>query len=152
MEPPDELETLLETYKERFPNHNAFRLIPGNPLRRAIKDAKVPNEPGVYLIYGFLAESLSLLYIGMSGKQNSDGTFKVQGIRDRLKGKQGREPRSEFFPRKLHEMGFDMLLFRWFVTYSPVYEVSVSPRDAELELMRQYVAQYCRIPEWNNYP
>jgi len=139
---------LVEEYQTRFSENDSFVLHKGEKLSERIKEAKVPNKPGVYIIYRKKGTFREVLCIGKGGTLRKDGTFSDQKLLGRLeKGKQNRIPRRRFFQEKMETLGLDELEFRWFVTFSE--NTKIIPAKAEADLIQAYYTQHKKLPDWN---
>ena len=142
------LDTLLRDYEQRFPKSGAFELRRGESLRKRAVAEGLPDEPGVYLIYGRRNEVWELLYIGRSGTLHNDGSFGSQKLLKRItKGKQEGVRRPRFFRERMALLGIEALRFRWFVTFADGN--GVIPAKAEADLLQAYLGEHSRLPPWN---
>src|SRR3990170_483263 len=126
------LAELLNIYEGQFSNNGSFRLARGEDLRACIANNGVPELPAAYLIYGVERRRRELLYIGKSGTLKTDGSFKNQGLATRLRMKQGKRWRAEFYQDEMERRKLDALYFRWFVTFGG--QVRILPLKAEADL------------------
>ncbi len=140
---------LLSDYRQHFPWNGSFELRRGEKIGIRAKEKGVPDEPGIYLIYGYKGgRSEILLYIGKSGLLHQDGTFGDQKLLKRItKGKQEGIPRRRFFPEQMELLGLEALVFHWFVTFTP--NVRVIPAKAEADLFQAYFDENDKLPLWN---
>jgi hypothetical protein len=81
-----------------------------------VRREKIPNERGTYII-SKCGDPHTTLYIGKAGTINQDGSWKDQGIAQRLTRKQDGIYRRDFFIRLMTEEQLTGLSFRWFVTH-----------------------------------
>jgi hypothetical protein len=119
-------------YRRRFEN-DKFDLTNGGNLSKSIKQGKVPNKPGVYIITGILNQRKRVLYIGMAGTMKRDGTFKKQMLPKRLTAVQNYSgrwiSRAIFFQQKMEEL---------------------IPAYAEIQLLQSYFNDNRVLPLWNH--
>jgi hypothetical protein len=103
--------------------------------------SKIPNTPGVYIIYNSKGE---IVYIGKAGTINQDGTFKKQGLRRRLNNQHHGMRREDYFISKIEDDDLDHIIIKW-------YEVNqgVIPGSAEGILIQEYFNKYGELPPWN---
>ena len=138
---------LIKRYDKRFPTRGSFRLRHGEDLRSCIARNGVPRMPSVYLIYAVRNRRAELLLIGMSGTLRTDGSFKKQMLAERLRRKQGRKPRAEFYREEMQKRNLEALEFKWWVTFDD--KTRVIPRKAEADLLQAYFDDHGRLPPWN---
>jgi len=141
-------EEFLNRYRQRFPRYGSFELRRGEKIVIRAKEEGVPNEPGVYLIYGYKDGRSELLCIGKAGTLRQDGTFREQKLFKRIaKGKQQGTPRRRFFPEQMKRLNLEVLVFHWFVTFTS--GVRVIPAKAEVDLLQAYFNEHGELPRWN---
>lgn len=144
---PRHLPKLLDSYKRQFGNHGRFRLSRGQDLRSCIVENSIPNLPAAYLIYGIKKGARELLEIGKSGTVRTDGSFKSQGLAVRLRMKQGKTWRAEYYAAQMTQRKLDALEFEWYVTFDD--SAKVLPLKAEADLLQAYFDEEGRLPLWN---
>ncbi len=130
---------------KNYENNGHFFFSNGDSLRDVSKD--VPNLPGIYYILRLAKGRIDLVYIGKSGTINSDGTFKNQGLKNRLNNIQKEMKRQEFFENKIKEEKMDALDIYWFVTFDNKNQDL--PGFVEGLLFQKFFDIYQRLPEWN---
>ncbi|HBT20704.1 MAG TPA: hypothetical protein DEA47_05020 [Peptococcaceae bacterium] len=141
-------EEVLLKYKQCFRNQGTFDLKKEEKISSRVREAKVPNKPGVYLIYALKKTNCELIYIGRAGTMLRDGSFKKQGLFERLKAKQKGISRNKYFQEQMKKLGIETLIFEWFVTFDEY--TKVIPAKAEAELLQAYFENYNVLPLWNN--
>jgi hypothetical protein len=120
--------------------------------------SKVCNAPtdkgGVYIVYALERGEVRLVYIGMSGQKNSDGTIKLRvsglgGMKDRIvNGLQfGKVARKKSWSKQMVKEGIDALDVYWYVTYSDKHQDF--PRDVERKLINIHRETHGVLPRWN---
>ena len=128
--------------------HGFFYLYKGEKIEQVLAENNVPNQYGVYIIYSINGNQKDIVYIGKAGTMMTDGTFKKQGIRNRLKAV-GTDniPRSVYFQNIIEEFGFDKLKFVWIVTF---YELEKEiPAYTEARLIQSYYSRHNKLPLLN---
>lgn len=104
--------------------------------------SKIPNTPGVYIIYNSKGE---IVYIGKAGTINQDGTFKKQGLRRRLNNQHHGMSREGYFISKIEEDGIKHIEIKWYELTS-----GVIPGYVEGVLIQQFFNRNNgRLPIWN---
>ena len=113
------------------------------------------NKSGVYLVFALSNGTIELVYIGMSGQEQADGTVKVRtaglgGIKDRIvNGHQfGKIPRHKSWPHQMQRENIEALDVYWYVTWDGT--INDVPRDVEWALLKKHFQIYRRLPRWNN--
>src|SRR5438094_6048563 len=92
------LESAIESALTRFANKGQFSLLPSESINEVLNREKVPNAPGVYIIFrGDDSELKRPLYIGKAGSLKPDGSWKDQGLKKRLTNQQRGMARRKFF-------------------------------------------------------
>ncbi|MBL4755929.1 MAG: hypothetical protein JKY52_20345 [Flavobacteriales bacterium] len=120
--------------------------------------AEVCNAPtdkaGVYVIHELARGKVRLIYIGMSGQKNKDGSIKIRkagygGMKDRIvNGHQfGKILRKKSWPIQMLKEDIEALDVYWYVTFSE--EHHDFPRDVERELLELHMDIYGQLPKWN---
>ena len=146
---PTTFDDFLRTWSQEFENQGEFELGPKDLLRDIVKTRDVPNEPGVYLVYGLTSKGERLLYIGKGGTLNNDGKFKEQKIRGRLMNVQDNQRRQAFFRHLMKSGGFGALRIRYLVTYGG--RLRIVPAVAEAQLLQAYFAEHGTLPPLNKW-
>jgi hypothetical protein len=140
------LQDVIEGVRARASNHGEFLLFPGDSIRIAVREKRVPNDPGVYLIFN--CDDMNCpIYIGRAGTMNRDGTWRGQGVKKRLTAVQQKMPRPKFFLKMMNEQYHNGLTFRWYVTHDRT--TGAIPAFIEMELLRAHYEQFHCLPEWN---
>ena len=142
-----DFEELVRIASQSFPQNGSFKLLPGQDIHERIRESRVPDKPGVYLICGTERERCRLLQIGKAGTLTNDGSFKNQKLPGRLGAKQGGMSRQKFFQIEMSERQLDSLLFYWFVTFDR--KLRIIPAKAEADLLQRYFDDNGHLPAWN---
>jgi len=138
--------SLLQTFSTQFP-YGDFQLMPDEIINNIVERENVPDEYGVYLIYGVKNNQKELIYIGKSGTLKQDGTFKEQKLRKRLTMKQNGIYRKEFFRKLMRENNYHSLYFKWFITYSS--KMKELPAYVEATLLNEFFKENHKLPKLN---
>jgi len=136
------LENTIEDFRNRFATNGQFFLSRNDSIAEKC-NAKVPNAPGVYIIFG----GRRPLYIGKAGTIQQDGRPKKQGLRKRLRMKQGGISRAKFFRNVMADGRLSRLRFLWFVTLDE--KNNIIPAFAEMELLQAHLERHGRLPDLN---
>ena len=139
----------LNKYEQR----DHFFLKPQDSLR------KVCNAPtdksGLYIVYALKNGKIELIYIGRSGRHQSDGSMFIRnaglgGIKDRIvNGHQfGKIPRRISWINQITNEKIEALDIYWYATHNDKY--SDCPRVLENKLLQKHLDIYGRLPKWNN--
>jgi len=140
------LSELLRHYERLFPTNGTFILMKGKELKKVVKKSRVPNMPGIYLIFEKKNGKSNLVYVGRAGTLMNNGEFKRQGLNERITNRQSGLPRFKFFGHHLKRC--DALNFRWFVTFTDY--IRVIPSKAECDIMQAYFNEHGFLPKWNS--
>ncbi len=143
-------DNLLVAYRQRF-HYGSFPLCKGRKLSTYCKKEGVPNEPGVYVIYGITQGKRITQYIGAGGKLLPDGTFTNKKLGERIANtRAGQKPANKYYQDQMNRYGLDELLFEWFVTFDG--RNSIIPAKAEADLVQAYYEDKedkRALPPWN---
>lgn len=110
------------------------------------------NKNGVYLLFRTIDNEKELIYIGISGLLQPDGSVKTRkgGMRDRIiNGKQfeERKARRQAWPNKMKEDLIEEINIDWYVTIDDEY--FDIPRELERMLLEKHLELHARLPLWN---
>ena len=137
---------LIKKYQHNSEN-GSFFLNKNESINKVVTKYKVPNSYGVYVIYSVLNNIEEIIYIGKSGTMNNDGSFKKQGIKQRLTKKQDGIARREFFQNIILDKRFDKLKFSWITTFDK--NNKVIPMYCEADLIQTYYNDFKKLPLLN---
>ncbi len=142
------LEGLIKSYKLRN-EHGFFYLNKEKKIEKVLTENNVPNQYGVYIIYSVKDSQEELIYIGKAGTIATNGDFKRQGIKDRLKAvTTNNMQRGKYFQQEvIQKYGFDKLKFVWIVTFDDTRKEL--PACSEAKLMQLYYDDYHELPMLN---
>ncbi len=135
-------------YKAKFRN-DSFLFKANDNLKKCIRTSKVPTDFGVYIIYGIISDSKTVIYIGKSGSMRQDGEFLKQSLAKRLSNKQDNKPREQYFNEVIQIHTFDHILIHWFVTFEKTGH-TILPTKAEADLVQAYYDDNRCLPRLNN--
>ncbi len=140
------IQDLIEEYKKSN-QHGIFELKKGEIINDIIRENNVPKSYGIYIIYSIKNSSKDIIYIGKSGTMINDGTFRKQGIAERLTKKQEGIPRKIYFQNKIKEHEFEKLEFLWIITFDEKYQEI--PSLSEAKMFQAYFSEYKKLPLLN---
>ena len=141
------LEGLIKHYLLRN-KYGIFYLDKEEKIEKVLIENDVPNQYGVYIIYSAKAGQEDLIYIGKSGTMMTDGEFKSQGIKNRLKAvTTNNVSRGKYFQQVMQEYGFDKLKFIWIVTFDDTRKEL--PAYIETKLIQLYYDHHHKLPILN---
>ncbi len=139
----------------KFPKRGSFTFNQEDDF--ATKCNAPKDSAGIYLIYDYTASPEKLIYIGSSGRKDSDGNLKVRngGLYDRLVngyhpnrfGQQRRIKRRQAFPLHMKEQGIKKINVMWWVTYDT--NNKDFPTDVERKLESKYISVNQCYPIWH---
>ena len=137
----------------KYEQHNHFFLKPKDSLKEVCNAPT--NRSGIYIVYALKSGKIELIYIGRSGKHNSDGSMFIRkaglgGIKDRIvNGHQfGKIPRRISWINQIVKEKIEALDIYWYATHNHNY--SDCPRVLENKLLQKHLDIYGRLPRWNN--
>lgn len=139
----------LNKYKQR--DHFFFKRT--DDLRQV---CNAPTDmSGVYVVYALKNGKIELVYIGRSGKIESNGVMFVRkaglgGIKDRIvNGHQfGKLPRRISWPVQITKEKIEALDIYWYATHDS--KMSDCPRILENKLLSTHMDIFGRLPRWND--
>lgn len=112
------------------------------------------TKSGIYIVYALKHGKIDLIYIGRSGRKNSDGSIFIRkaglgGIKDRIvNGHQfGKVPRRISWINQMREENIEALDVYWYVTHD--INNNDCPSEVEKELLQTYASIYGQLPRWN---
>ncbi|HZJ79303.1 MAG TPA: hypothetical protein VFC69_01850 [Dysgonamonadaceae bacterium] len=109
------------------------------------------NGSGVYVVYELKNGRIDLIYIGSSGKVQSNG--KIQHSEDGLYGeivsgvRLGKTARRSSWKQKVIREKIDALDVYWFETINA--DTHDIPSYVEATIMQRFYELYGRLPRWN---
>lgn len=139
---------LLDDFRTKYERNGEFTLTPELTISTVVKESKVPNEFGIYVISSLTPLKSEIVYVGKAGTIMVDGQWKRQGLSQRLTNKQSKENRNKFFRNYILEENLKGLRFEWFVTFrseSP----KVLPFLPEAQLIQAFFNEHHRLPKLN---
>ncbi len=140
------IQNLIEEYKKTN-RYGIFELKKDEIINDIMRKNKVPNSYGIYIIYSIKNLSKDIVYIGKSGTMVNDGTFRSQGIAERLTKKQDGIIRKKYFQNQIKKYEFDKLEFLWITTFDKEYQEI--PSFSEAKMIQAHFSQYKKLPLLN---
>ena len=136
----------------KYKNKNHFFFRPEDGLSEV---CNAPNDKsGIYLVYALVQGKIELVYIGISGLEQKDGTLKTRkaglgGMKDRIVNGHhfGKTPRRRSWPIQMLKENIEALDVYWWVTYEN--ELRDFPRRIEESLLKKHMDLYGCLPRWN---
>lgn len=123
-------------------------------LRDIIK-GKILNNPGVYVFTGVKGSKEDVLYIGMAGKVQHDGTFKSQGLSGRICNRQKNKSREDFLKDIINGENnqYDLVKIYWKETCEIDEKRCLSkgkfPCEVETEFISIFLRKNKKLPRYN---
>lgn len=139
------IEAAMQTFRSRFPEHGAFPLLRGEPIRRVVTRHQVPNKPAAYVVSA-VTDHAEIVYMGKAGTLASGRKWKDQMLPGRLCNRQGKVSRQVFWLSIIAETGATQLTFEWFVT---VTDKTTLPILVESQLLQAFLDEHDRLPRYN---
>lgn len=139
---------LLDDFRTKYEKHGEFTLMPELTISTVVREFKVPNEYGVYIVTSLMPLQSEVVYVGKAGSMNFDGQWKRQGLSQRIANKQDNQNRNKFFRDYISEEQFIGLHFEWFVTFDNESS-KVLPLLAEAQLIQAFFNEYGCLPKLN---
>ena len=140
------LKRSIQDLANRSLRSGSFSLERGQRIKEVLLREKVPNEPGVYIIFNS-SDLERPVYIGRAGTMNRNRSWKKQGISGRLNAVQKDQRRWSFFISEMEKRYQNGLTFFWFVTHDR--PTGVIPAFLEMKLLEAYFDEYEGLPELN---
>ena len=137
---------LIEKYKKTN-QYGIFELKAEESINDIIKQNKVPDSYGIYILYSVKSSSKNIIYIGKSGTMTNDGTFKEQGLAKRLTMKQDGMMRKIFFQKIIKKYDYDKLEFLWITTFDKNHHEI--PSYCEAKMIQAYFDEHNKLPLLN---
>jgi len=140
------IQNLIENYISSNQN-GKFELKINENINKIIKEKQVPNSYGIYIIYSIKKLSKDIIYIGKSGTMINNGTFRNQGIAERLTKKQNGVVRKIYFQNIIKKFEFEKLEFLWIITFDEQHKEI--PSLSEAKMIQAYFNQNKKLPLLN---
>ena len=108
------------------------------------------NSSGIYLIYADVVNVERLIYVGVSGREGSNGEIihRQDGLGGHIvNNKQFGKNRSISWPIRMKEDSIKCLIIKWYVTSGA--RDNDLPKPIEKELLEKFESDYGRLPFWN---
>jgi hypothetical protein len=133
---------------EKYSIKGTFQLDSNGELRKVCNIPAKNDYSGIYLFYD---DKRNLIYVGISGREGTDGQIihRKDGLRGRfLTGKQFGEKRSKTLPIEMSREGYAFIEVKWFVTYGGINRDI--PRLIEEFIIQTYKKENNGLrPKWN---
>ena len=133
---------------QQFSKKGKFLFHQNSILSEVCNVPPINNYSGIYLFYN--NSNNELLYIGISGRETSEGEIKHRkdGLRGRLvNGKQFGDFRRKTLPEQMKKENIMTIRIEWFVTYG--FQEKEIPRKIEIVLLHLFMSENGRLPGWN---
>ncbi len=112
------------------------------------------DKSGIYIIYALAKNKKELIYIGISGQKQKDGSLKTRkaglgGIKDRIVNGHhfGKISRKKSWPWQMKKESIEALEIHWYVTHEE--NIKDFPRDVEELLLKTHHKTTGHLPKWN---
>ena len=107
-----QINKLIQEFTKEFDKYGSFELLPNEIINEVVIREKIPNEYGIYIIYGIKDELEAIIYIGKSGTLKNNGKFKNQSLRKRFTMKQEGIIRKDHFKKITLDNNYNKLKFK----------------------------------------
>lgn len=112
-------------------------------LSKKVKEIKLPNSFGIYIIYKNQKSYENIIYIGKAGEIKNNGTFKKQGLLKRLTNVRNNKTANNYF-KELFCDDIDKIIIEYFETSD-----GIIPSFVEASLVQEYFSKFLRLPLLN---
>lgn len=112
-------------------------------LSKKIKEIKLPNSFGIYIIYKNQKSYENIIYIGKAGEIKNDGSFKNQGLLKRLKNVRNNKTANNYF-KELFCNDINEIIIEYFETSDRII-----PSFVEASLIQEYFLNFKKLPMLN---
>ena len=112
-------------------------------LSKKVKEIKLPNSFGIYIIYKNQKSYENIIYIGKAGEIKNDGTFKKQGLLKRLKNVRNNKTANNYF-KELFCNDINEIIIEYFETSDRII-----PSFVEASLIQEYFLNFKKLPMLN---
>ncbi len=133
---------------EKYQNKDHFFFRPDSDLEKVCNAPKDKN--GVFVVYELSKGRIELVYIGFSGKVNSDGTINKDNssLFDTIVNETDSNgvPRKVYWKKRLIRERIDALDIYWYVTSDNKY--NDIPAFVQNDLVQFYIELYGKRPRW----
>lgn len=124
-------------------NNSSFSLNINEKLSKKVKEIKLPNSFGIYIIYKNQKSYENIIYIGKAGEIKNDGSFRNQGLLKRLKNVRNNKTANNYF-KELFCDDIDKIIIEYFETSD-----GIIPSFVEASLIQEYFSKFLRLPLLN---
>jgi hypothetical protein len=124
-------------------NNSSFSLNINEKLSKKVKEIKLPNSFGIYIVYKNQKSYENIIYIGKAGEIKNDGTLKNQGLLKRLTNVRNNKTANNYF-KELFCDNIDEIIIEYFETAD-----GIIPSFVEASLVQEYFSKFLRLPLLN---
>ena len=124
-------------------NNSSFSLNINEKLSKKVKEIKLPNSFGIYIIYKNQKSYENIIYIGKAGEIKNNGTSKNQGLLKRLTNVRNNKTANNYF-KELFCDDIDKIIIEYFETSD-----GIIPSFVEASLVQEYFSKFLRLPLLN---
>lgn len=124
-------------------NNSSFTLNINEKLSKKVKEIKLTNSFGIYIIYKNQKSYGNIIYIGKAGEIKNDGSFKNQGLLKRLTNVRNNKTANNYF-KELFCDDIDKIIIEYFETSD-----GIIPSFVEASLVQEYFSKFLRLPLLN---
>lgn len=124
-------------------NNSSFTLNINEKLSKKVKEIKLPNSFGIYIVYKNQKSYENIIYIGKAGEIKNDGSFKNQGLLKRLTNVRNNKTANNYF-KELFCDDIDKIIIEYFETSD-----GIIPSFVEASLVQEYFSKFSKLPLLN---
>lgn len=124
-------------------NNSSFTLNINEKLSKKVKEVKLPNSFGIYIIYKNQKSYKNIIYIGKAGEIKNNGSFKNQGLLKRLKNVRNKKTANNYFTELFCD-DIDKIIIEYFETSN-----GIIPSFVEASLVQEYFSKFLKLPLLN---
>jgi hypothetical protein len=137
----------------QYKDHGHFVFTPNDSLGKCCNAPT--NKNGVYIVFALSQGRSEIIYIGLSGEMQNDGTLKTRGgnyggMKERIVNGDhyNRVQRKKAWLEEMENENFESLEVYWWVTFDD--EINHIPAYVEALLIQRYYDDFKKLPRWNN--
>lgn len=128
---------IVSSYKKTF-----FSFSENDKFSKKVKENKIPNSFGVYILYKNQKSYENIIYIGKAGEFKNDGTSKSQGLSGRLTNSRNITANKYF--KSLFSKEINEIILECFETPTEMF-----PSFIEASLIQEYFLKFEKLPMLN---
>jgi len=136
----------MEALSKQHSINGRFDLLPLETIDEVVRRSRVPNSPGLYVIFDGLGCQTNVIYIGRAGTIRQDGTWLSQGLSARLCRKQSGKYRKHYFREVIEQRKVPGLSFAWFALQG---DLGILPCLVEAQALQRYFEAHKCLPPLN---